>query len=204
MTHFNKVANEWDTPEKVILNEEYSTRIKNLIFEKNPKKILEIGCGTGLLGSNFLNDNNTLLGIDTSEGMLEVFNQKFKDLKNVRSLSLNLEESELNETGFDLIISSMAFHHLKRPDLMLLKLKKALSENGSIVIIDLDKEDGSFHPDPSNMGVFHFGFSDELTQSWASKANLKRANREIVHTIIKNDKSYPLFLDIYTNAQHQC
>lgn len=200
MTHFNKIANEWDSPEKIILNEQYSSRIKSLIPEKFPNKILEIGCGTGLLGSNFLTESNTFLGIDTSQGMLEVFDQKFKNDKNAKSLLINLEENELAKAGFDLIISSMAFHHLKRPDLMLLKLKSMLSNNGVIAIIDLDKEDGSFHPDPNNMGVFHSGFSDETTQSWASKSNFIKTHREIIHTINKNGKSYPLFLAIFFNT----
>lgn len=199
MTHFNQVANVWDTPEKLILNEQYSSRIKSLIPEKFPKKILEIGCGTGLLGSNFLSETNTLIGIDTSEGMLEVFNQKFKNHKNVKSYLLNLEENVLNESHFDLIISSMAFHHLKRPDLMILKLKNMLAPNGVIAIIDLDKEDGSFHPDPANMGVFHSGFSEETTNSWAKGASFKNIHRETIHIINKNEKSYPLFLTIMKN-----
>lgn len=200
MTHFNKIATEWDTPEKIITNEQYSSRIKSLLVEKNPKKILEVGCGTGLLGSHFLNENSTLLGIDTSEGMLGIFNKKFLTHKNAKSLLLNLEEKNLDENEFDLIISSMAFHHLKSPELMVTKLKNKLSKNGAIAIIDLDKEDGSFHPDPHKMGVFHSGFSEEETQHWATQSNFKKMHREIINTIIKNNKSYPLFLTIFYNS----
>ena len=199
MTHFNKTANEWDTPEKILLNENYANRIKSLIAPKNNNKILDLGCGTGLLISNFQNDENILIGVDTSEGMLDVFNKKFKNNSNVKSYLLNLEESDLHEDKFDLIVSSMAFHHLKQPDKIIEKLKKLLTPSGCIAIIDLDLEDGSFHPDPKNMGVYHSGFSIETTNMWADKANFKNTYREIIHTINKNEKSYPVFLVIYSD-----
>lgn len=196
MTHFNQVANSWDTPEKITLSQYYAKRILENLRNKNPKRILEVGCGTGLLGANFINDESYLLGIDTSPGMLDVFTEKFKGL-NASSKLLNLEEVELNENQFDLIISSMAFHHLKNPEDMIIKLKKLLAPGGVIAIIDLDQEDGSFHPDPANMGVFHSGFSAEVTDDWSKKAEFKSYGREIVHTISKNQKQYPLFLAIF-------
>lgn len=199
MTHFNKTADQWDTLEKIILNEQYSKRIKSLIPHNKMSKILDFGCGTGLLISNFQNEENILIGVDTSEGMLEVFNNKFKNLKNTKSYLLNLEENDLNEGQFDLIVSTMTFHHLKQPDQMIKKLKKMLASDGVIAIIDLDQEDGSFHPDPANMGVFHFGFSNEMTNTWADQVKLERPHREIIHTINKNNKSYPVFLAIFSN-----
>lgn len=199
MTHFNQTANEWDTPEKEVLNKRYSERIKSLIPPKKIRKILDLGCGTGLLISNFQNENNTLIGVDTSEGMLSVFNEKFKNKANTKSFLLNLEENDFNEKNFDLIVSSMAFHHLRQPDQMIKKLKKLLTSDGVIAIIDLDQEDGSFHPDPKNMGVFHSGFSNETTSSWINEANFKQVHREIIHTIHKNNKSYPVFLAIFSN-----
>lgn len=196
MTHFNQVANSWDTPEKITLSQHYAKSILENLKNKNPKRILEVGCGTGLLGANFVNDESYLLGIDTSPGMLEVFTEKFKRL-NASSKLLNLEEEELDEKEFDLIISTMAFHHLKKPEAMMIKLKKLLAPGGSIAIIDLDQEDGSFHPDPANMGVFHSGFSAEVTHGWSKKAGFTSYNREVVHTISKNQKQYPLFLAIF-------
>ena len=199
MTHFNKSANEWDTFEKIVQSEKYSERIKCLIHPKNHKKVLDLGCGTGLLISNFQSDGNTLIGVDTSAGMLEVFNKKFAGLSNVMSYLLNLEEDTLNESQFDLIISSMAFHHLKQPQEMIAKLKELLSPEGIIAIIDLDQEDGSFHPDPKNMGVYHSGFSQSVTDLWAKNSNFKHFHRETINTISKNDKSYPVFLALYSD-----
>ncbi|MDD4974522.1 MAG: class I SAM-dependent methyltransferase [Bacteriovorax sp.] len=199
MSHFNQIANTWDTPEKIKLNQQYAEGIKKHLTKKDAIKILEVGCGTGLLGSQFVHGASQLTGVDTSPGMLEVFNQKFYDNKNVHSRLLNLEEQEFDEDGFDLIISSMAFHHLKEPAKMILKLKKLLSPDGILAIIDLDAEDGSFHPDPKQMGVHHFGFAKETIQSWSSAAQFKKSSREIINVIKKEQGEYPVFLAVFFN-----
>lgn len=199
MSHFNQAANSWDTPLKIRQSEQYGKKIKFFIPKNSPLKILEIGCGTGLLGSQFLDTNNQLIGIDTSSGMLDVFNDKFKQYKNTKGLLLNLENETLDEDNFDLVISSMAFHHLKQPVEILKKIKPLLSSNARIAIIDLDQEDGSFHPDPANMGVYHFGFSEDQLNLWAKEVGLKFINKSIVNTVSKNDKSYPIFLAIFSN-----
>ena len=197
MNHFNTQALQWDSPEKINQNKAYSELIKKHLTKTKGLKILEVGCGTGLLGSQFLGEENSLLGIDTSEGMLNVFNEKFKNNPLVTARLMNLEEQELAEQKFDLILSSMAFHHLVNPANMLLKLSRYLAKDGLIAIIDLDQEDGTFHPDPKKMGVHHFGFSEDLTQNWAKVAKLHKKPRELANIIHKNEREYPLFLEIY-------
>lgn len=158
--------------------------------------ILDFGCGTGLFGLEFLEYIKTLTGIDTSQGMLEVFDLKTRDYENIKSLNINLEDSPLSEK-FDLIISSMAFHHLDDPLKVLIKLKRALNKKGQIVIVDLDKEDGTFHPDNDGMGVKHFGFSRIELDRWADVAKLKLDYR-IINSISKNETEFKQFLAIYT------
>lgn len=202
MDHFKTKALQWDTPLKIDENKKYAEKISQSLLKRNQKKItnvLEMGCGTGLLGSHFMHEHTHFLGVDTSHSMLAIFDQKFSEQKNVRSLYLNLEENNFpNGTPqFDLIISSMAFHHLKNPMAMVLKLKKNLAEGGVLAIIDLDAENGSFHPHPEEMGVYHFGFSNKETKSWGENAGFPNHSREIINTIKKDSGDYPIFLTTY-------
>ncbi len=198
MDHFNEKANQWDTPEKIKQGHFYAEKIKVQLNKQAPLTILEVGCGTGILGAQFILEENELIGVDTSPGMLNVFNQKFQKNKNVQSMNLNLEENEfpLNKK-FDLIISSMAFHHLKAPESMIIKLKKLLMPKGVLAIIDLDEEPGTFHPDPKNMGVHHFGFSKTETDKWGVLAEFSKTNREIINIIKKDSGEFPIFLATY-------
>ncbi|WP_417336201.1 methyltransferase domain-containing protein [Halobacteriovorax marinus] len=71
MSHFNHVANEWDSEEKIKMMEALSTKTKEFLNLDDKRKILDFGCGTGLFGLNFLEHASSILGIDTSEGMLK-------------------------------------------------------------------------------------------------------------------------------------
>lgn len=199
MNHFKQAAPTWDNPERVQMIKSYADKIKTHLPSVTDLKILEVGCGTGLLGSNFLDEKNKILGIDTSIDMLSIFNLKFKDDLNMRSQFLNLEEQDLDEKDFDLILSSMAFHHLRNPELVLKKLKGMISPGGLIAIVDLDEEDGSFHPDPKNMGVHHFGFAKSKLVDWAKNSGFKGFSHEIIHTVKKGGTEYPIFLAVFSN-----
>jgi len=196
MSHFDQVANEWDSPEKRKL---ITLTAKKMIESLRPKhhlSILDFGCGTGLLSEHFIPFAHKLTGIDTSKKMLEIFDIKFKEHANVKSQKVDLEIENINEK-YDLILSSMAFHHLNTADRVLQKLSSSLKPDGKIAIVDLDKEDGSFHPDNQKMGVKHFGFSKEDILSWNKKAALPILHHSIIHHVEKNNQKYPLFLAIF-------
>lgn len=196
MSHFNEAANTWDSPEKVRRVQDLGRKIKeNSRFQaKDNIDIMDFGCGTGLLGFQFIDSAKSIVGIDNSQGMLDVFDEKTKDQSNFESMNINLENEDLNRK-FDLIVSSMTFHHLINPEAMIFKFSKMLNENGQIALIDLETEDGSFHGENKKMGVHHFGFSKEEVQSWAASADLS-TDYSTVEEIQKNDRVYKLFLAV--------
>lgn len=190
-THFDSIANEWDSPEKMKLMQDLSVNtLENLELGRD-LKILDIGCGTGLFSMSFADFAKEIVGVDTSEGMLKVFKSKSDDKLSIRTINLNLDHENLDET-FDFIVSSMAFHHLENPKLVLNKVYQMLNPKGIAVIVDLDKEDGTFHPDNETMGVKHFGFSKEELLLWSQE--FKSVEHKIIHRVVKNDKSYPMFM----------
>ncbi len=200
MSHFNEVANEWDTTEKVTMFNNIAQGALKELDLSEVKTVMDFGCGTGLFSLALLESKPDqqfeLTGIDTSEGMLAVMQNK--QLANVKThtLNINLEESDLDQK-FDLIVSSMAFHHLNDPEKVLIKLSKMLNPGGKIAIVDLETEDGSFHPDNAAMGVKHYGFSRQDLNLWSVESNFKMFDFKIIHTIHKNDKDYPLFLGYF-------
>lgn len=201
MSHFDSVANEWDNDNKIQFFESLSKEILNKkpSLSSDTLRVMDFGCGTGLFGLNFFEGkNSTILGIDTSQEMLNVFEKKVSEKEGASTLNINLEENELpaGKAPFDLIVSAMAFHHLNNPEAMLKRLKGYLAPQGTIVVVDLDEEDGSFHPDNKGMGVKHFGFSKEKLSSWADDNDMK-INHSIFRKISKNDREYGQFLALF-------
>jgi len=192
MSHFNQSANQWDRPEKIETSLAIVSAMKSKINLNDRPRVMDFGCGTGLLAFQFANDAKEIVGIDTSSGMLDVFNQKALKHKHISSINLDLESNDLNEK-FDLIISSTAFHHLNDPCAMMGKFKNMLNEGGQIALVDFDKEDGTFHSDNTAMGVKHFGFSKDVLLKWAKTHQLNFQSHDIIHSIHKNDRDYGMF-----------
>ena len=170
MSQFDQLANEWDSPQKIKLITTLAQKTKRTFPLKNDLDILDFGCGTGLFGMEFLEKAKSITGIDTSDGMLEVFKSKVRNIP-CETFNVDIEKETINKK-FDLIVSSMAFHHVENPRVAFNQLYSMLNNGGQIFIVDLEKEDGTFHPDPEKVGVKHFGFSNEEIQSWSEGLHL--------------------------------
>lgn len=197
MSHFNNVSTQWDDEKKIARTKIFSDAIISSLKldSKFSLDIMDMGCGTGLLGLSFLDYAKSITGVDTAQKMLDIFDKKTAEFDHCQSKLIDLEKENLNQT-FDLIISSMAFHHLEHPMHMVEKLKKMLNSNGALAVIDLDKEDGSFHPDNKSMGVKHFGFTKAEVEGWSKEYDLN-FEYKIIETLEKNGKEYPVFLAIF-------
>jgi ubiquinone/menaquinone biosynthesis C-methylase UbiE len=170
--NFEEKAKNWDNNPLIV-------EISNIFFEeirKNVKitkdlKILELGCGTGLVGLNFSSLVNSILMIDNSKAMLSVLQTKIlkNKLKNIEVLEGDINNLEIEKSKFDLIISFMTFHHVKNIPNIVNIFKNILKRNGSVIIGDLCKEDGSFH---GLEKVEHNGFEMEEIKNIFSKNDL--------------------------------
>lgn len=183
MNRFDKDAITWDDlPRRVNLAKAVVNNITPYLSGK--ERILEFGCGTGLVGINIAPFVKEVTGIDTSAKMAEKFNEKAKKLNlNAKAEQKNIFEIKRN---FDVTISSMTLHHIKD----IKKLSKKLYEISDICYLtDLVKEDGSFHT-RGNEDVEHFGFSLEELKEYFSQWKI---DYKIIHTI-KKHKNFDVFL----------
>ena len=69
---------------------------------------------------------------------------------------MNLEKGDTLTGPFDLVVSSMTFHHIRDTGMLLDRMAEILKPAGRIAIADLDSDEGKFHD--TNDGVFHNGF----------------------------------------------
>jgi 2-polyprenyl-3-methyl-5-hydroxy-6-metoxy-1,4-benzoquinol methylase len=188
----------WDEkPARVNIARNVAEKIKELVPLNQNMKVLDFGCGTGLLSFFLQPYVEEITGIDTSKGMIEVFDKKIKEnqIENMKCFNLDIYTDKLPEK-YDLIVSSMVFHHIKDISQILKILYDYLNEGGYIAIADLVKEDGSFHDD--NEGVEHFGFEIQEMENKLKETGFKEIKFEIAHTVKKQrevaERGYPIFL----------
>lgn len=156
---FDKESAQWDAnPFRAKLASDVAAAMIREIHPFADMKVLDFGCGTGLLTLKLQPLVKTITGADNSHGMLGVLKDKIKTqgLTNVHTEFVDFEKGDHVEGGYNLIVSSMVAHHV--PDTLALfkEWHRLLLPGGQLCFADLDTEDGAFHGD--NTGVFHLGF----------------------------------------------
>jgi len=197
---FDIVANKYDTPDKEERSRIFVEKILSLIPVTKDWKVLDLGAGTGTTDIYLSPYVKEIVAFDLSEGMLSVFKEKIEKniIQNIRIYKKDIFQGDFEEKDFDMIISTMAFHHLDNPKEAINFLKNYIKKGGYLVIVDLDKEDGSFHSD--NTDVKHFGFSKDEVIKWFDENEFEIKYLDTIYNIDKEKdgeiRSYPVFMVI--------
>ncbi|KAJ4299551.1 hypothetical protein N0V90_004797 [Kalmusia sp. IMI 367209] len=188
---FNAEAAKWDTNKKhaegVSKAFEAIQRYVPAFADGSSKNldVLEIGCGTGLLSFQLAPHVRSLVGVDTSDGMIDAFNQKVASLPNpskanlaaVNVLVQSADDVHLQgacaelatrrgESGhdipyrFDIIVSHLTLHHIPSLPDLLTTLKNCLRPEGTLALTDYEDfgpEAISFHAESKRPGVERHG-----------------------------------------------
>jgi ubiquinone/menaquinone biosynthesis C-methylase UbiE len=160
--NFDQGAANWDqVPGRVKVARDIAHSMIREITLTPAMDVLDFGCGTGLLTFALQPFVHSITGVDSSQGMLDVFKTKVKEqnLNNVKANYLDLDKGDVLDGSYHLIISSMTLHHIKNISPLLKQFYSILLPSGQLAIADLDLDDGEFHG--NNDGVFHFGFNRE-------------------------------------------
>ena len=197
MSHFDSQAPTWDeNPKRSLMINAIAEALRSHLPLREDFRVMDYGCGTGELSLAILPWVGYVEGIDTSKGMIDRFSQKIQErsLPNIKAKFMRAGEALEGE--FDLVVCNMVLHHIPDPLLYIRQFESSIRSGGHLAIIDLDKEDGSFHPQ-GTPGVFHQGFSYEEIRAWLDYCYLEeRLHHPSLHLIQKNEREYPLTLTL--------
>jgi ubiquinone/menaquinone biosynthesis C-methylase UbiE len=110
-----------------------------LRVEPQPRRVLDVGCGTGLLLrllAERVPDAERLAGIDAAEGMISVANSTAHDSRITFSTAV-AEELPYPDATFDLILSTTSFDHWQDQHVGLTQCFRVLAPGGQLVLTDL-------------------------------------------------------------------
>ncbi|HXI84111.1 MAG TPA: methyltransferase domain-containing protein [Verrucomicrobiae bacterium] len=97
-------------------------------------RVLDVGCGTGILAKELARHFQTVVAIDISEPMLAIARGK-RAAANIEYRRTDADQLVLEEK-FDAIVSHTTFHHLEDVPRTLSVLKTALEPDGRLILVD--------------------------------------------------------------------
>ena len=108
-----------------------------------PKLILDIATGTGDLAIEALKLNpDKIIGVDISEGMLEVGRKKMIELGVEDQIEMRLGDSEqllFEDNKFDAVIVAFGVRNFENLEKGLADMKRVLKDGGKLVILEFSK-----------------------------------------------------------------
>jgi len=190
---FEEKSKDWDGNELIT---RLSTAIGASILEHVPlherMQVMDFGAGTGLICSQIAQRVAKITAVDISEAMLEKLAAKPALQDKVEIVCQDIVKTPL-ERRFDLIVSAMAMHHIEDTCWLVQRFAEHARSGALIALADLDKEDGSFHPE-GTAGVYHHGFERAALQVILEECGFKTIRFFTAHTIHKKARNYPVFL----------
>jgi SAM-dependent methyltransferase len=182
----------------------HNTRKFSLLITLPVLDVLEIGSGTGLLSFTLAPHVNTLIGVDTAEGMISAFNTKLSDMEatpNLCAINHFLEDPDsevlqnaaeslglLKPHRFELVVSHLTLHHIASLEEIFGLMYRCLKPGGIVALTDYEdfgKEAIRFHPEAKRPGVEHHGIKKELAREMLEKVGFEDVRVEEVFVLKK-------------------
>lgn len=125
---------------------------KALIEEKTlrRKRVLDIGCGTGIYSKYFLERGAHVTALDISENMLDMTRQHCQGFeKRLTLVRGSFERSAFNENSFDLVLGSFMLGYFRNLDTVYKKIHATLKPGGRSILSSIHpyKMQASSHTD---------------------------------------------------------
>ncbi len=109
---------------------------------KKPAKILDVGCGPGLLAKGFAEEkpNCEIFGLDISPHALNLAKKNCRGLNNTHFVQASIYRLPFPSQSFELVVCKDTFHHFDHPRIALREMLRVLKTGGTLYIQDLRRD----------------------------------------------------------------
>jgi SAM-dependent methyltransferase len=127
-THFDDVAAFYDETLPSHVTEHYLEKRTRFIASRcpPPARVLDVGCGTGALAGRLAGVGYEVVGLDPSQGMLDVMKERAPEVEATHG---SATEMPFPDDEFDLSYSVATMHHIAEPE----AVRRALTEMVRVV-----------------------------------------------------------------------
>jgi ubiquinone/menaquinone biosynthesis C-methylase UbiE len=196
---FDEMAKTWDAdPAKVERARVIADLLPQRLALAPTTRVFEYGAGTGLVSQMLAPHVGPLTLADPSAGMRDAMAAKVDDgtlPPDTRIWSTDLSTDPTPDERFELVVTVQVLHHVDDLPPVLAAFAAITEPGGTLAVVDLDAEDGSFHGE--GFGGHHGFHHPELTAQ-IQAAGFGEVRFEHAYDLEKNGDRYPLFLALAT------
>ena len=135
---FNKQAPVYDNTNTILYSKYGKISCENIftfLKDKEYKKLLDIGCGTGyLIDMLAKNHEAEFIGLDLSPEMIK--QAIYKNIKNTKFVEGRSDEIPFEDNTFNIVTCSQSFHHYPNTDKAMQEARRVLKTGGLYIISD--------------------------------------------------------------------
>lgn len=138
--YFNRWASRYDRSVAQIWFHENHRLIVQAVDPPADARILDIGCGTGQLAARLAQRvrRGSVLAVDPAEEMIRAARRRRR--RNLRFKVGSSDAIPASAASFDIVVSTISFHHWTRPVASLREIARVLRPNGRVLILDLCRD----------------------------------------------------------------
>ena len=140
---FDTISKEYDGLNRVIsfgIDVKWRKKVVSLVAKVHPKYILDVATGTGDLAINLTKTNaKRIVGLDISEGMLEVGRSKIAKRNLSNTIEMIIGDSEklpFEDNSFDAITVAFGIRNFENLEKGLSEILRVLKPSGIFVILE--------------------------------------------------------------------
>jgi demethylmenaquinone methyltransferase/2-methoxy-6-polyprenyl-1,4-benzoquinol methylase len=149
---FDTISNEYDGLNRVIsfgIDVKWRNKVVEMVAKTKPENILDIATGTGDLAISLTSTNaKEIIGLDISDGMLEVGRKKIssKNLDGIISMIIgDSEDLPFEDNTFDAITVAFGVRNFEHLEKGLAEILRVLKPNGIFVILETSVPTNPFY-----------------------------------------------------------
>ena len=136
--HFDDVAEVYDASLPAHVTEHYLAKRTKFVLETFPPpgRLLDVGCGTGVLAARLAASGYETTGLDPSEGMLRLLRERAPAVNAVQASATDMP---FGNGEFDLSVSVATMHHIADPDSVrraLAEMVRVVRPGGTVIVWD--------------------------------------------------------------------
>lgn len=138
---FDELVKRFESPERDAYQQ--PQKVMDYLGDLKGKKIIDIGAGTGYFSVKLAERGAQVIAADVNEEFQAYLKNRItqEKIQNISLRKIPYDSPALQEKEVDMVLIVNTYHHIDKRKEYFEKVKKGLTQNGELVIIDFYKTD---------------------------------------------------------------